>query len=89
MKKERVQSANVSPQVRVGQAHSTKQKVDPDPPHGEKGNFRKITVTLPPAAFEKLVNESARRKIAGERNHLLSALVREAVVEYLREREKG
>ena len=51
---------------------------------GAKSNFRKITVTLPPAAYEKLVRESARRKIAGEPDQLLSALVREAVIEYLK-----
>jgi len=54
-----------------------------NPPHGEKGTFRKVTVTMPPAAYERLVRESARRKIAGEPNQLLSALVREAVSLYL------
>lgn len=56
---------------------------DPNPPHGEKGQFRKVTITLPPAAYERLIHESARRKIAGERNQLLSALLREAVTHYL------
>jgi hypothetical protein len=55
-----------------------------NPPHGEKGDFRKITVTLPPGAYNKLIEESARRKIAKEPNQLLSALLREAVTEYLR-----
>ena len=54
-----------------------------NPPHGEKGHFRKITITLPPGAYEKLIHESARRKIAGEPNHLLSALLREAVDHYM------
>ena len=40
------------------------------------------------AEYEKLVKESARRKIAGEPNQLLSALVREAVIEYLKRLEK-
>ena len=56
---------------------------DPNPPHGEKGHFRKITITLPPGAYERLIRESARRKIAGEPNQLLSALLREAVTQYL------
>ena len=51
--------------------------------HGEKSDFRKISVTLPPAAYKRLVKEAARRKIAGERNHLLSAIIREAVDKYL------
>ena len=55
-----------------------------NPPHGEKGDFRKITVTLPPGAYNRLIQESARRKMAKEPNQLLSALLREAVVEYLK-----
>ncbi len=58
--------------------------IDANPPHGEKGDFRKITITLPPEAYELLVNEAARRKIAGEPNHLMSAMMREAIVLYLK-----
>jgi hypothetical protein len=57
--------------------------IDPNPPYGEKGAFRKLTVTVPPDVYERLVQESARRKIAGEPNQLLSALLREAVYQYL------
>jgi transcriptional regulator of met regulon len=56
---------------------------DPNPPYGEKGAFRKLSVTVPPKVYERLVQESARRKIAGEPNQLLSALLREAVYAYL------
>ncbi len=56
---------------------------DPNPPHGNKGDFRKVTVTLPQWAYTKLVEESARRKIVGAPNQLLSALLREAVADYL------
>ncbi|HUI76744.1 MAG TPA: hypothetical protein VLY24_02480 [Bryobacteraceae bacterium] len=59
------------------------ESADPNPPYGEKGAFRKVTVTVPPDVYERLVRESARRKIAGEPNQLLSALLREAVYEYL------
>ena len=55
-----------------------------NPPYGEKGGFRKVTLTLPPDAYEKLVRESARRKIAQEPNGPLSAVLREAVMDYLR-----
>ena len=58
-------------------------EVGPNPPYGKRGMFRKITVTVPPEAYERLVRESARRKIAREPNHLLSALLREAVDQYL------
>jgi len=57
--------------------------VDRTPRYGEKGAFRKITVTLPPDVYERLIRESARRKIAGEPNQLMSALLREAVTRYL------
>ena len=57
-----------------------------DAPRGERGAFRKVTITLPPEAYEQLVNESARRKIANEPNHLLSGVIREALLEYLRSR---
>jgi hypothetical protein len=59
------------------------QQFDPNPPYGERGNFRKLTVTLPPAVYERLIRETARRKIAGESNQLLSTLLREALSEYL------
>jgi len=59
-----------------------------NPPHGEKSDFRKITVTIPPEAYEQLIHESARRKIAGEPNKLLSSLLREAVMDYLKRLEK-
>jgi hypothetical protein len=54
-----------------------------DPPHGGKGGYRPISVTLPPADYETLIQESARRKIAGEPNQLLSGMLREAVSDYL------
>ena len=57
--------------------------VDPNPPHGEKGTFRRITVTLPPEIYGRLVQESARRKIASEPNQLLSDMLREAITRYL------
>jgi hypothetical protein len=57
--------------------------IDPNPPYGEKGAYRKMTITVPQEIYERLVTESARRKIAGEPNQLLSALLREAVINYL------
>lgn len=56
---------------------------NPNPAYGDKGSFRKLTVTVPPEVYERLIQESARRKIAGESNQLLSALLREALTEYL------
>jgi transcriptional regulator of met regulon len=50
-----------------------------------KANFRKVTVTLPPDIYERLIEECARRKIAGEPNPMISALFREALIDYLGE----
>jgi transcriptional regulator of met regulon len=50
-----------------------------------KANFRKVTVTLPPDIYERLIQECARRKIAGEPNQMISALFREALIHYLGE----
>jgi hypothetical protein len=49
----------------------------------KKDTFRKVTVTLPQNIYERLIRESARRKIAGAPNQMLSALFREALTQYL------
>jgi hypothetical protein len=54
-----------------------------DQRHGGKGNYRSVSLTLPPDDYETLIQESARRKIAGEPNPLLSGMLREAITEYL------
>jgi predicted HicB family RNase H-like nuclease len=58
-------------------------ELDPNPLNGHKGEFRKLTLTVPQEYYEKLVKESARRKISRELNQLISALLREALAEYL------
>jgi len=59
------------------------QSLDPNSRQRDKATFRRVTVTLPPEIYEQLVQESARRKIAGEPNQLLSAMLREAVSRYI------
>jgi hypothetical protein len=56
---------------------------EPNPPHGEKGDFIKVTVTLPPAVYQLIMAEVVQRKMRKERNPQLSAVIREAVVQYL------
>jgi transcriptional regulator of met regulon len=58
-------------------------EIDPNPSYREKGGFRKVTVTVPQKIYERLIQESARRKIAGAPNQMLSALFREALSQYL------
>ena len=59
-----------------------------NPAHGEKGDFVKVTVTLPPAVYELIMREATRRKVAREANPQLSAVIREAVVRYLEGRAR-
>lgn len=54
-----------------------------NPPHGEKGDFLKVTVTLPPDVYKLLADEAQRRKINKEPNPQISAILREAAVQYL------
>ncbi len=58
---------------------------EPEPANGivGKAGYRKITATVPQDAYQALIRESARRKIAGEPNQLLSALLREAISDYM------
>jgi hypothetical protein len=55
-------------------------------PHGEKGDFIKVTATLSPEVYRLLADEMVRRKLAKEPNAQLSAILREAVVQYLKPR---
>ena len=57
-----------------------------NPPRGEKGDFLKITVTLDPATYELIATEAMRRKMAKEKDAQLSAVIREAVAQYLQGR---
>ncbi len=58
-------------------------KLEANPSHGEKGGFIKLTITMPPAVYELIAKEAARRKMAKERDPNISAIIREASVQYL------
>jgi transcriptional regulator of met regulon len=49
-------------------------------PHGEKSDYIKITVTLPPEVYKLISDEVARRKMNKLPNPQLSAVIREAVI---------
>ena len=51
--------------------------------HGEKGDFVKVTVTLPPAVYQVIMTEVTRRKMVKERDPNMSAIIREAVMSKL------
>jgi len=58
--------------------------LEANPPHGEKGDFLKVTATLSPDVYRLVADEMTRRKLAKEPNAQLSAILREAVVFYLK-----
>jgi len=49
--------------------------------YGEKGDFVKANVTLPPEVYKQVVDEVTRRKLAKEKEAVVSAVIRDAVVE--------
>jgi hypothetical protein len=55
-------------------------------PHGERGDFLKLTVTLSPEVYGLIADEVKRRKMAREPNAGLSAVLREAVTAFLGKR---
>jgi hypothetical protein len=65
---------------------TTPAPIEAHAPHGEKGDFIKVTATLSPEVYRLLADEMVRRKLAKEPNAQLSAILREAVVRYLRPR---
>jgi transcriptional regulator of met regulon len=55
-------------------------------PHGARGDFLKLTVTLSPDVYALIADEVKRRKLAREPNAGLSAVLREAVTAFLGQR---
>ena len=50
--------------------------------HGEKGDYVKLTVTLPPQVYELIMTEVTRRKVAKEAEPVISAVLRDAVLKH-------
>lgn len=53
-------------------------------PHGGKGDYIKLTVTIPPELYSVMAQEATRRKIAKEPHAQLSAIIREALVTHFK-----
>lgn len=52
-------------------------------PHGEKGDYVKVSAMLSPDVYRLLAEEHMRRKLAKERDSTTSAIIREALLAYL------
>lgn len=57
--------------------------VEVDRPYGERGDFEKVTVTLPSDVRGLLLEESLRRKRKRTTDWPIAAIVREAIASYL------
>ncbi len=53
------------------------------PPHGERGDFVKLSITLPPDLYKVLMVESAERKAIKRKDARLSDIIRDALAAYL------
>jgi transcriptional regulator of met regulon len=63
--------------------HMKDNRDDPGTPGAVRSAHRKVTVTVPQDLYERFTHESARRKIAGAPNQMISALFREALIQHL------
>ena len=57
--------------------------------YGDKGDFLKLTITLPPQIYELLVQEATSRKMGKKADPTISAIIREAVTAYLPLKDRG
>ena len=58
--------------------------VDPNPPReGQRADFLKVTVTLPPAMWTELKTIGMARRAIGEQNTGVSELARTAIAEWI------
>jgi hypothetical protein len=74
----------------IGKSEESKAEIRPhvvpaeaNAPHGERGDFLKVTATLSPEVYKLVSDEMQRRKLAREPNAQMSAILREAVRAYL------
>lgn len=56
---------------------------EPNPERGKRGDFSKITITMPLDMIEALEAIRMKKKRAKERNADMSSLIREAVANWL------
>lgn len=67
----------------IEQRPSPTTPIDIERPYGERGDFEKITVTLPPDVRALLLDESLKRKKSRDKNWPIAQIVREAISAHL------
>ena len=76
-------SENQTSEIHISEKPAKPVPIEANRPHGQKSDFVKVCVTLPPEVYEGLVAEVTRRKVGKMANAQLSAVVREAAVGFL------
>ena len=65
-----------------------KKPLDPNPARGNRGDFEKLTITMPPDMVDSLENIRRQRKRSKSGNADLSSIIREAVAFWLQQSVK-
>ena len=82
--KEQDQLSGKKTKARAKRKPKAKAAIEANPPHGEKGDFVRMTITMPPDVYELLNMEVMKRKVAKQSDPTISAILREAAVAYLK-----
>src|ERR1051326_940359 len=75
--KKRISEKRKSAQLGSDKTLPEQAALEANPPHGKKGDFVKITVTLPPAVYTLISDEVVRRKLAKKPDAVMAAVIRE------------
>jgi len=75
--------STLASKLNAAKAESPRKSAGATAKHGEKGDYVKLTVTLPPEVYALVMQEVTRRKLAKEPEPVISAVLREAVVKHL------
>lgn len=85
-KKAKLSQLNKALQEEKKEPEKAKKKTTPkggNPARGERGDFLKVTITLPPEMLGNLKRLGIDRKMRGEKDTDVSSLIREALSQFL------
>jgi hypothetical protein len=69
---------------RTEKQNRKEKEIEANIPRGERANFLKATITLPPEILAALRDVGMKRKSEGQKDTDVSSLIREAVTEWLK-----
>lgn len=74
----------VSVKPEPSKSKAERKTIEANAPRGERANFLKLTITMPPEMLASLRDCGMQRKTEGHKDTDTSALIREAVSEWLK-----